>query len=258
MKRILLLFPVGASLLLAQTPVDRSWSILDSGVGDKGTDTRVKAVHALGLITNNAKAQHMAEKALSDPKPEVQAAGADALGQMGAKSSAPKLIEALKTKDSAVVFAAANALYVLNDPRAYEIYYAVLTGERKSGEGLVESQLKMIKDPKALAQIGFEAGVGFIPFGGLGLSVFRTATKDDTSPVRAAAAQKLIRDSDPKTSDALMKTASDNKWMVRAAIVDAIAKRGDPRLLKALWPLLDDNNETVKFTAAAAILRLTK
>ena len=250
---------VGAGFLPAQTPADRSWKILEQGVADKSTDTRTKAVRALGLITTKPKAQQMAEKALSDPKADVQAAAAEALGQMGAKSSVAKLVQAVQSQqDTGVVFAAANALYNLGDPRAYEVYYAVLTGERKSGASLVESQMKMLKDPKAVAQMGLEAGIGFIPFGGMGLSVFKTVTKDDASPVRAAAAQKLIRDSDPKTSEALMKVASDKKWLVRAGVVDAIAKRGDPSLLRAVWPLLDDENETVKFTAAAAILRLTK
>ena len=163
----------------------------------------------MGLITNSPKAQQMALKAMADPKPEVQAAAVEALGQMGAKSAVPKLIEAIKSKDTAVVFAAANALYTLGDPAAYEVYYAVLVGERKSGQGLVESQMKMLKDPKAMAQIGFEAGIGFIPFAGLGLSVVKSATKDDTSPVRAAAAQKLIRDADPKTAEALVQSAGD-------------------------------------------------
>jgi HEAT repeat protein len=153
-----------------------------------------------------------------------------------------------------VVFAAVNALYNLGDPCAYEVYYAVLLGERKSGEGLVESQMKMLKDPKAMARMGFEQGLGFIPFAGVGYSVLKTMTKDDTSPVRAAAAQKLIRDADPKTSEALMRTASDKKWLVRAAVVDAIARRGDPALLRAVWPLLNDENDTVRFSAAAAIL----
>ena len=118
--------------------------------------------------------------------------------------------------------------------------------------------MKMLKDPKALAQMGLEGGLGLIPFASLGLSVFKTATKDDTSPVRAAAAQKLIRDGDAKTAQALMQCASDKKWLVRAAVVDAIAKRGDPALLKAVWPLLSDENDIVRFSAAATVLRLTK
>ncbi len=245
-------------MLSAQTPVDRSWAALNTGLGDKSAETRAKAVRALGLITNNPKAQQLVEAALKDAKPEVQAAAAEALGQMGAKSSVPKLMVAVKSPDTEVVFAAANALFTLGDPRAYDIYYAVLTGERKTGEGLVDSQMKMLKDPKAMAQIGVQAGLGFIPFAGIGMSVFKTATKDDSSPVRAAAAQKLIRDPDPKTAQALMTAASDKKWLVRAAVVDAIAKRGDASLLKAVWPLLSDENEIVRFSAAATVLRLTK
>ena len=256
--RGVLLIAAAAGLLPAQTPVDRSWSILESGANDKSVETRVKAVRALGLILNSAKAQQLAEKALSDPKPEVKSSAADALGQMGAKSAAAKLIEAVKSDDTEVVLSAANALYALGDPRAYEVYYAVLIGARKSGETLIDSQIKMLKDPKAMAHMGFEQGIGFIPFAGVGLSVLKATTKDDTSPVRAAAALKLVRDPDPKTSEALMQTAADKKWLVRAAVVDAIAKRGDPALLRAVWPLLDDSNETVRFTAAAAILRLTK
>lgn len=258
MNRILFSFFAGAACLAAQTPVDRSWSILEAGVSSEKADVRVKAVRSLGLIAKNEKARQMAEKALGDEKPAVQAVAADALGQMGAKASAPKLIKVLKSPDSSVVFAAANALYVLGDPRAYEVYYAVLLGERKSGEGLVDSQMKMLKDPKAMAKMGFEQGIGFIPFAGMGLTMFKTVTRDDSSPIRAAAAQKLVRDSDPKTSEALMKTASDNKWLVRAAVAGAIAQRGDPALLKAVWPLLNDENDTVQFLAAATVLRLTK
>ena len=258
MTRFLLIALAGTALMPAQTPVDRSWSVLENGTGDKSADMRAKAVRALGLIPRNAKAQQLAEKALADEKPEVRAAGAEALGQMGAKSAIPKLVEAVKGNDTEVVFASANSLYILGDPRAYEVYYAVLTGQRKSGEGLVESQMKMLKDPKALAKMGFEQGISFIPFAGIGYQVFKTVRKDDTSPVRAAAAQKLMRDTDPQTSKALMSAASNPKWLVRAAVVETIAKRGDPALLKALWPLLKDENEVVRFGAAAAILRLTK
>jgi hypothetical protein len=74
---------------------------------------------------------------------------------------------------------------------ANSVYYAVLTGQRKTGEPLLESQLKMLKDPQALAKIGFEAGMGFIPFGGVGTKVFKTVTQDKVSPVRAAPPRDL-------------------------------------------------------------------
>lgn len=259
MKRFLFFVATlcGTMVVGQQSPA-RAWSVLEQGVKSTSVDTRVKAIRSLGLITNNARAQQLGEWALADANDSVRAAGAEALGNMGAKSSAPKLLGALKSKDTAVVFAAASALYTLGDPRAYEVYYAVLLGERKSGDSLMESQMKMVKDPKAMARMGFEQGLGFIPFAGVGYSVFKSVTKDDTSPVRAAAAQKLIRDPDPRTAEALKRAAADPKWLVRAAVVDAIAKRGDPALLSAVWPLIDDSNETVRFVAAAAIARLTK
>jgi HEAT repeat protein len=43
---------------------------------------------------------------------------------------------------------------------------------------------------------------------------------------------------------------------VRASAISALAVRGDRSLLPAVIPRLDDENETVKFNAAAAIVRL--
>ena len=76
----------------------------------------------------------MAERALAqDDRSEVRAAAASALGEMGAKESAPKLIEAARDKDAEVLFAATTALYQLGNPTAYQVYYAVLTGEKRAG-----------------------------------------------------------------------------------------------------------------------------
>ena len=75
--------------------------------------------------------------------------------------------------------------------------------------------------------------------------------------MRAAAAQRLATDPDPKSGEALAKAASDEKWLVRASAVSAIAKRGDPKLLSPLLPLLNDDETTVRFTAAAAVVRLS-
>ncbi len=54
---------------------------------------------------------------------------------------------------------------------------------------------------------------------------------------------------------ALAKAAGDEKWVVRAA---TIGTRGDPVLLEAVKPGLQDKEETVRFDAAACIIRLSK
>jgi len=200
----------------------------------------------------------MAENALTDPSPKVRAAAARALGPMAAVSSAPKLKALLNDKEPAVVLAAAHSLFLLGDrEETYDIDYQVLIGERKSADGFVKSQIDELKDPKVVAMMGFETGIGFVPFGGEAYEAFKRISKDDRTPVRVAAAKELATDRDPRIDAALAKACSDKKQAVRAAAVFAIAKRDDPALLNAITPLLDDKNEIVRYDASAAVLRLT-
>src|SRR3990172_3572884 len=112
----------------AQSPAERSFGILEQGLGDAKEERRERATLALGLLVKDERAMELAEAALSDPSPAVRAAGATALGQIGLPDSIPKLQQALKDKETEVVFSAAGALYLLGDPLASNIYYAVLTG----------------------------------------------------------------------------------------------------------------------------------
>ena len=241
----------------AQSPVDQAWTVLRGGLSDKTISDRASAARLLGLLENNATAQELAVKALADPKPEVRGAAVDALGQMRAKSAVPKLVELVKSEQEvSVIMACGRSLIKLGDPIGYNVYYAILTGERKSGAGLLDEQKKMLGDPKKMAQFGFEQGIGFVPFGGVGYGAFKAVTKDDSSPVRAAAAAILAKDADPKSGAALVAAASDKSWIVRAASLDAISHRGDPALLPQIAPKLTDDKEIVRYTAAAAIIHL--
>ena len=244
-----------ATPVSAQAP--RAWQLLEDGLKDTKVDVRTAAAQALGLAAGSERARQLAEWVLSDEQEGVRAAGAEALGQIGLPAAVPALKKALRDQSAEVVFSAAGSLFELKDPTAYEVYFAVLTGERKSGEGLVQSQLDLLKDPQALAKIGFETGIGFIPFGGIGYKAVKAFTTDKTSPVRAAAAQKLVGDNDPRTTQALVNALKDDKWVVRAAVVNALAKRDDRKHVADITPLLNDENATVRFNAAAAVIRLT-
>jgi HEAT repeat protein len=254
---VLLVLMAHTGALLAQTPQQQAWDILRIGVNQKSTDKRTQAVRALRLLPGNPEATKMAQTALHDRNPEVRAAAATALGLMGSKESAPELKNALADKKPAVALAAAHALQVLNDPAGYQVYYEVLTGERKSADGLVAQQMQTLKDGKKMAELGLEEGLGFIPYADIGFSAVKAVRKDDTSPVRAAAARALINDQDPRVSQALVRAASDKNWIVRASAILAIAKRGDPEFLNAIVPALSDKNGVVRSTAAAAVIRLT-
>jgi HEAT repeat protein len=240
-----------------ETPLDQAWNILQANLREKSVEKRVRATHVLGLLPGDRRALRLAETSALDEKPEVRAAAAAALGQMPGKSAAATLHKLLSDDEPSVVLAAASALVPSKDPAAYEAYYQFLTGERKTGPGLIASQMKTLKDPKKMAEIGVEQGIGFLPYAGIGLEAFKTLREDDVSPVRAAAAKMLANDPDPQSAGALVKAASDKSWVVRAAALEAIARRGDPQLLDSIVPALMDENLSVKCTAAAAIIRLS-
>jgi HEAT repeat protein len=240
------------------TPRQKAWGVLHDGAADKSFEKRTKAVRVLGLLPGDLTAAAIAEKALADVTPEVRAAGASALGLMLYRAAVPKLKAALADKEPLVVLAAAHSLLLLNDDKdAYDVYYAVLTGKQKTNSGLVSSEMKTLHDPKNMAEIGFQEGLGFIPFAALGYQGVKALMKDDASPVRAAAAKVLADDPDAEAGEALVEAAPDKSWIVRAAALDAIARRGDPKVLDDIEFALDDPNDTVRYTAAAAVIRLT-
>jgi HEAT repeat protein len=243
-----------SSLWSAETPTQTAWSILQNAAVDKSADKRTNAARALGLIPRDAMATTIAEKALDDEKTEVRAAAAAALGEMDAQESTSRLQKALSDKEPKVVLAAARSLVQLKDNGpAYEVFYTVLTGQQKTGQGLVASQVQSLQNPKKLAELG----VGFVPFGGAGLFAFNALTKDDVSPVRAAAANALANDPDPQTTKALVQAVSDRSWVVRVGALQAISKRGDPTLLPSIQGAMSDNKDVVSYTASAAVIALT-
>jgi HEAT repeat protein len=253
----LIAVPGTAGIVHAETPREKAWAVLQDGLKNEHAAQRSTAVRVLGLLPGNLKALDLATQALKDEKDEVRASAAYALGSMGAKSAILKLREALNDKETLVVLTAAQALLSLGDKAGYEVYYAILTGERKSKPGLIAGQEKMLKDPKKMAEFGFEQGIGFIPFAGLGWGAVKALTKDDVSPVRAAAAKVLANDPDPRSGEALADAAEDKSWTVRVAALEAIAKRGDRSLIPKITAALDDDKEAVRYTAAAAVLRLS-
>jgi len=245
------------SLLHAQTPLSKSWTVLDAGLADKKVENREAAVRLLGMLTGNAKSSTLAIKALDDESPDVREAATEALSSLKAPAAKEKLHEIVqKDKEPAVILGAARALLAMNDQFGYNVFYAILTGEKKSGGSLMEEQKKMLKDPKKLAQFGFEQGVGFVPFGGIGLTLVKTLTKDDTSPVRAAAAKILAADPDVKSLAALEEATGDNSPIVQVAAIAAIAQRKDQTTISTLELRLTDPKEVVQYTAAAAIIHL--
>ncbi len=240
-----------------QTLQQKARAILQTGVSEHNTSRRAAAVSALGLLQNDPWAIESAENALGDPKPAVRAAAATALGQMEAKSSAPLLKKALADKENRVFFAAADSLLSMGDSSGYDVYYEILTGERKSGEGLIAAKKKLIMDERAMVLLAMGVGIGFAPYASYGWMAWQELSKDYVTPVRLNALKKLANDPDSRIGEGLLNAACDKHGSVRVAALFAIGHHHDPSLLLPIAPHMMDKKAPVRYMAAAAVLRLS-
>jgi HEAT repeat protein len=236
----------------------QAWDLLEKGASDHNIDKRANAIQALGLDIGDTSAVRMAENALADPAAFVRAAAAKALGALGSPDSVPKLQPLLNDEDISVALAAGHALVELKSNSGYDLYYALVVGNRKGSRSLITEELDQMRTPSRAVRFAFDQGVGFLPYGGYGMEALHAWRKRNTSPTRAAAARELADDPDPRTGEALAKAVSDNAWVVRAAALEAIAKRGNPILLADIVPAMSDKKEIVRYSAAAAVLRLSR
>jgi HEAT repeat protein len=255
---VLLMCAVSVSTTHAVTGAEKAWAMLEAASKSSNASERAMAIRALGLLRGDEHARKLAEAALEDPSPDVRIAGATALSQMRASESIPKLQKLLSDDKVSVVMAAAHSLRELKDNKsAYAVYYDILSGGRKTG-GVLSQQLDTLHDPKALAKIGFEQGIGYVPFAGMGWDAWRYTHRKDPHPVRAIAASFLAHDPDPASGVALADAVlKDKDWIVRAAAIEALAQRGDPAFKSKVEYGFFDSNPHVRYMAAAAVIRLT-
>jgi HEAT repeat protein len=249
--------PAASTSAAPPTPREKAWGILREALRDDSADKRANAVRALGLLPRNDEAGKAAIIALKDDKANVRLAAAVALGSLHAEHAASELEKVLNDSEPAVVLAAANSLLLLHNDAGYDVYYGVLTGARRGNKGLIKGQLDTLKDRKKMAELGFEEGIGFLPFAGIGYEFFKNVAKDDSSPMRAAAAKKLAHDPNPDGGVALVTATTDKNWTVRAAALEAIAERGDRSLVLKITAAMDDSKELVRYMAAACVAHLS-
>ena len=237
---------------------EQAWAVLTEGLRHAHASHREAAVQALSVMSHNHRAAGFAIRALQDKDFHVRAAAALSLGPIHDARAISPLHDALNDEEVSVVLAATHSLYLLKDKKAYDVYYAILMGDRKSSDGLIQSQLDRLKDPKQMMQLGFQEGISFIPFGGMGYEAFRELHHHSAVNARAAAAGFLATDPDQISEDALMQAAlADKDETVRLASLDALAERGDPRCIDRLAKNLGEDKSTVRYRTAAVILHLS-
>jgi hypothetical protein len=164
--------PIASQSQTASKPSkDQAWDLLKSGLTEDSTDKRATAVRVLSLLTGETRALRLACDALGDPKPLV-CSGSFRARRVACRSSIPKLEAALSDKEPVVVLAAAHSLLAMKDAAAYQVYYEILTGERQGKKSLVAGELDTLRDPKKMALLGFQEGIGFVPLAGISYTAF--------------------------------------------------------------------------------------
>ncbi len=148
----------------------------------------------------------------------------------------------------------------MGDPGGRAVLIAVLTGDRPDSSGLITSSLRDAKlklhDPKSLILIGVNQGAGFLGPFGVGVPIAEMLMKDKEASGKTAAILLLSTDSTEASKHAIQTALSDKNWTVRAAAARAAASRDITAFTDEVIALEDDKREEVRYTAAAAAIRL--
>jgi len=261
------LWPLVTAAALCQVPPkpkaeDQASQILQEALHSRNPETRKQATVALSLAGRREPFISQLEAMLDDKDVEVRLAAVASLSEVKTKRAIAALRKSLSNDVPEVGFAAAKALWGLNDPAGKEALLAVLGGESKISSNYFTKQrrdaFRTIATPKAIFMFALKEGIGFAPVPGLGegISSMQGLLADSGASGRAVAALLLGKDKDRDVLKALREALADKDWTVRAAAVHSIALRDDASLEKDLEPLLTDSKEGVRLRAAAGCLRL--
>lgn len=241
---------------------DRARAFLEDSLKDKNPDSRKQAVQALGLVGPREPYISQLEAMLDDKDVEVRLAAITSLVDLKNTRTIPTLQKALDSDVPEVSFAAAKALWALNDTSGRDALVSVLAGETKTSSGFVTKQkrdaLRMLHTPKTMFMFALKQGANLAPVPGLGAGVssLQGILADASVSGRATTALLLTSDRDPQVTHALRDALEDKDWSVRAAAVHALSLRNDPTVQADLAPLFEDKKEAVRVRASAGYLRL--
>jgi HEAT repeat protein len=237
--------------------------LLQHALNSGNPDTRKTAVVSLSLAAADGALFDQLQSMLHDKDVEVRLAVITGLQELKTKPAIAALHNALQDTAPEVSFAAAKALWALDDPAGEQALLAVLAGESKTSSGFFTKEtrqaIRMMHTPRTTFLYFARHGVGFAPVPGLGMGIssMQQILTDPGVSGRAAAALLVGRDTGAATTEALREALFDKDWRVRAAAVHSLALRNDPKLRRDLEPMFEDDKEEVRLRAAAGLLRLS-
>jgi HEAT repeat protein len=262
MARLTWLLTLAAAPSFAAVTNQQCLDLLHRAFTSSNPDTRKTAVVSLSLAADNSAIFDQLQSMLHDKDVQVRIAVVAGLQEEKSKSAITALKDALDDPAPEVKFAAAKALWALDDPAGREALLAVLSGDSKTASGFFTKEMReairMMHTPGTTFLYVARQGIGFAPVPGLGMGIssMQQILSDPGTSGRAATALLLGRDKNPDTVKALKEALYDKDWRVRAAAVHSLALRNDASLGPDLEAMIEDDKEEVRLRAAAAWLRL--
>jgi HEAT repeat protein len=270
MRAILALMLAAGVIAIADAPFPlaplhgeaKAANTIKTALDAKNPETRKQAVVALSLASAREPYLGWLEKMLADKDVPVRMATITSLVDLKNPRTIPVLQKALHDPTPEVSFAAAKALWTLNDPEGRAALISILGKDSKTSSGFITAQMRdtmrLFHMPHDLFMFAMKNGVGFAPVPGIGAGVssLQAILADSGVSGRAAAALMMATDNTPEVLAALLDALTDKDPSVRAAAVHAVAMRGETRVIGEIEPLMDDLKEPVRLRASAAYLRL--
>lgn len=251
---------------LAQAPAsaaDQARNVLREGADSKDATDRVQAIKAAGLIGPSEELRTRLEKFLTDGNVDVRVAAVGALADHKATASIHALEKVLKEdKVNEVQFAAAKALYTLDDPQGRAWLMDVFNGSQKATSSAMSSQSRKISSNfhsfKSAGMFIVTQGIGYVPVPGVGegFAAANDLLSDPELSPRAASLLLLAKEKSEETDSLLREALKDKDWSVRASAAQMIAYTARTGLSEDLVPLFTDKKDKVRFRAAGAYLHL--
>ncbi len=251
---------LAAGPAFAQPTGEMAWQTLTDGLKDGNPVKRIAAIVAMSVIRPQPKPVAMVEGTLDDKDFGVRQAACNTLGSIQSRASIPKLKTMLDDKAPEVIFAAAKSLYAMGDPAGRQVLSDILVGEQKGASGFLPTSLRdarlKLHDPKALLLIGVNQAAAFLGPAGAGVPVAEQLLKDGQASGKTVAALLLATDKSEESKAAVKTALGDKNWTVRSAALRAASLRDLTELYPDAAPLIDDKRDEVKYSAAAAMIRL--
>jgi HEAT repeat protein len=234
---------------------------IDKALHARNPDARREAVRALALIASKEPYRQRLEAMLNDKDVPVRLAVVVSLANV---NDAKALRVALDDRTPEVRFAAAKALFDIDDPAARKALLRILHGDAKTSSSFLTREerdgLRLLQTPKPMMMTAVRQSGGLVPVPGaaIGVATALKALATSGGSDRATVALLLGEKKDAEVVAALHQALADKDAAVRGAAIQAIALQDDPAMARDAEPMFNDKNLTVRLRAAACYLRLSE